>query len=386
MLDASLGKAQHHENLTIFPVLAEEGRELPYVLLADALAAGVVTIGEKDGGQVPLLLARNDGPDPILILDGEQLIGARQNRMTNRSILLAPNTTTEIPVSCMEHGRWHFVGDHFAPAPQHAPSKVRRKARETEVMASYAAEARGPEARSSYRDLASAQGEVWDTIRDFGAKLGGTSPTGALDSIYAHRRGDMAEWLKAYPLQPGQIGLLAFTGRVALGMDAVGSPALFAKLHQRILTGYVLDAMEGRARSGGGPGRGEARHRSRDHGQVRMDLDPGVADPEGHRKSDDPGWRPRRPTPLAHAERFVEAVRGAERTPSDSVGMGEYRILRRTAFGGELVNQDHLVHLSAFPPQEERESRSAAHDAGEGGPDSPRGTPIARPSQRKRRF
>jgi hypothetical protein len=90
MFETSLGPAQHHENLTIFPVLAEEPRDLPYLLMAEALALGILTIGEKNGGQVPLLLATNAGRDPVLILDGEQLIGAKQNRMTNRTILLPP--------------------------------------------------------------------------------------------------------------------------------------------------------------------------------------------------------------------------------------------------------------------------------------------------------
>jgi hypothetical protein len=316
MLEASLGEPQHHRSLTVFPILAEVSRELSYILLADALATGVLTIGEKNGGQVPFLLTRNSGPDPVLILDGEQLIGARQNRMTNRSILLAPESTTEIPVSCMEQGRWHFVGDHFAPAPQNAPSKVRRRAREMEARASYAAEARSPGARSSYRDLAGAQGEVWEEIRLMGDMLGGASPTGALDSLYHHRRRDTTQWLEAYPLLPHQMGLLAFTGDVPLGMDVVGDPVLFTGLHQRILTGYV---------------------------------------------------------------------REAERTPSDSVGMGEYRILRGNALGGELVHEDRLVHLSAFPAREERDSGRGPRPAGQGGPGPPRGVPIARPSQRRRR-
>jgi hypothetical protein len=247
----------------------------------------------------------------------------------------------------MEQGRWHFVGEAFAPAPQNAPSKVRRKAREAEARASYAAEARGPGARSSHRDLAEAQGDVWEEIHVMGDMLGGASPTGALDSIYRHRRRDTTEWLEAYPLLPNQMGLLAFAGSVPLGMDVVGSPVLFTSLHQRILTGYVLDALEGMAASGG---------------------------------------RKPRPAPLDRAERFIEAVREAERTPSDSVGMGEYRILRGTALGAELVNQDQLVHLSAFPAREERDSESGTREAGHEGPDSPRGTPIARPSQRRRRF
>jgi hypothetical protein len=359
MFEASLGPAQHQENLTIFPVLADKDRELPYGLMAGALSMGILTIREKDGGQVPLLLATNTGIHPILILDGEQLIGAKQNRMTNRSIILAPNSITEIPVSCMEQGRWHFEGDHFAPAPQHAPTKVRRKARETEAKASYAAEARAPGARSSHHDLSSAQGEVWDEIRTFGNKLGGTSATGALDSIFLGRREEMKSWKKAFPLLPGQIGLLAVIGKAILGMDALGSPSLYGKVHDRILTGYLLDAMEGRT--------GQRADRT---GPIRED-----------RIQPTP-----QPTPIVQAQRFIDEVTNAGRTPSDSVGMGDYRVLRGTVLGGELVNDGHLVHLSAFPTLPDRQAGSGPSQTGQSGPRAPKAGPIARPSRRKRRF
>jgi len=339
MFEASLGSAQHHENLTIFPILAEKGRELPYVLMADALAAGVLTIGEKDGGQVPFLLATNAGKEHVLILDGEQLIGAKQNRMTNRSILLPPESITEIPVSCMEHGRWHFVGEHFAPAPQNAPSKVRRKAREAEAEASYRAEHMGPGSRSSYRDLSSAQGMVWEEIRQFEDKLGRASDTGALDALYERRRGEMADWTQAFPLVEGQTGILAFLGGIPLALDAMGAPALYAKTHRRMLTGYILDAME----------------------------------------AWDPGHDTPKPT-SADAEEFVQAFRRAERVPSDSVGSGEYRILRGLVLGGELVDDARTVHVSAFPTMDWRHrddtSTNGRHTGG----------PIARPSRRRRGF
>jgi hypothetical protein len=345
MFETSLGPAQHHENLTIFPILAERERELPYLLLAEALAVGILTIGEKNGGQVPVLLATNAGQQGVLVLDGEQLIGAKQNRMTNRSILLPPESITEIPVSCMEQGRWHFQSDHFAPAPQHAPSKVRRRARETEAEASYVAERRSPGARSSHRDLAAAQGEVWDEIRSFGDKLGGTSHTGALDSIYENRRTEMEGWIRAFPLVENQVGLVAFQGETPLATDAVGSPALYAKIHARLLTGYVLDAME--------------------------------------------GWDPHHPAPQPsrpEAEFLLEALGAAERVPSHSVGAGEYRILRGRVLGGELIHDDRVVHVSAFPADEGRTFGSGPNPNGSSRPGGPRGTPIARPSRRRRGF
>jgi len=345
MFETSLGPAQHHENLTIFPILAEQERDLPYLLLAEALSVGVLTIGEKNGGQVPVLLASNAGKQGILVLDGEQLIGAKQNRMTNRSILLPSESITEIPVSCMEQGRWHFQSDHFAPAPQHAPSKVRRRARETEAEASYAAERRGPGVRSSHQDLAAAQGEVWEEIRNFENKLGGRSDTGALNSIFESRRPETERWIQAFPLVESQVGLVAFQGDIPLALDAVGSPALYAKVHARLLTGYVMDAME--------------------------------------------GWDPDHPTPRTsapEAEILMEALGAAERVPSHSVGAGEYRILRGRVLGGELVHDARVVHVSAFPADEGRSFGSGPNPDGSSRPRGPRGTPIARPSRRRRGF
>jgi hypothetical protein len=340
MLEATLGLAQHHRNLTLFPILAEEGRDLPFLLMAEALSRGVLTIREVGQGQVPMLETQNKGPDPILILDGEQLIGAKQNRMTNRSILLPGESVTQIPVSCMEQGRWHFSAPGFTSAPQHSPSKVRRRARETEARSARrarAAAAMGDSAASSYRDLAAAQSDIWGEVRHFSAKLGSDSSTGALDSVYDRRRKELKKWLAAFPAFPHQTGLLAFLGATPLGLDALGSPALYRPLHERLLTGYVLDAIEGP-----------------NGGATEVDR-------------------------LA-AEGFITAVRTARRTPSESVGVGEYRILEGSALGGELAHDDRLVHLSAFPPE------TVAHDAdGEPVVEQVRPPdPIAPPSRRRR--
>jgi hypothetical protein len=71
---------------------------------------------------------------PILVLDSEQLIGARQKRVTNRSIILLTRAKTNIRVSCMKQGRWRLDSDHFDPGPQNAPSKVRRRTRTREAL------------------------------------------------------------------------------------------------------------------------------------------------------------------------------------------------------------------------------------------------------------
>jgi hypothetical protein len=347
MFAAFLGPAQTHHQLTVFPVLTEEDRDLPYLLMADAMATGVLTVQEVGHGHVPLLQATNKALDPILILDGEQLVGAKQNRMTNRSIILPPESVTRIPVSCMEHGRWHFVGYHFASAPQNAPSKVRRMARETEARSAERArdaETRGHRAPSSYMDLADAQGAVWSGIQEMSENLRSYSSTGALDSVYEDRRPEMERWLGAFPSMPDQVGILAFLGTNPLGLDALGAHAQYRYLHRRILMGYILDAMGARGSN-----------RSSQRREKGTDS----------------------PVPTAVAQEFVERMKRARRTPSESVGSGEYSILDGPVLGGELVENEHLVHLSAFPNlngnmQQERE-------------DIPQ-SPIARPSHRRRRY
>lgn len=52
------------------------------------------------------LAFRNRGLDPAFLLDGEELVGAKQNRILNLSILVPGQTSLEIPVSCVEQSRW----------------------------------------------------------------------------------------------------------------------------------------------------------------------------------------------------------------------------------------------------------------------------------------
>ena len=133
---------------------------------------------------------------------------------------------------------------------------------------------------------------------------------------------------------------MAFQGKIPLALDAVGSPALYAKVHARLLTGYVLDALE--------------------------------------------GWDPDRQAPRTsgpEAELLMEGLGAAERVPSRSVGAGEYRILRGRVLGGELIQENRVVHVSAFPADE---GRIFGGDSNR--PTGPRGTPIARPSRRRRGF
>ena len=51
-------------------------------------------------------------------MDGEELIGAKQNHTLNLSILVPAHASIDIPVSCVERGRWHHLSREFSSAPR----------------------------------------------------------------------------------------------------------------------------------------------------------------------------------------------------------------------------------------------------------------------------
>jgi hypothetical protein len=71
-------------NLTMYPLLDGQAGELDYLTLDEALAGGRARITEVSaGGRVPELKFENRGDLAVLLLDGEELMGAMQNRILN---------------------------------------------------------------------------------------------------------------------------------------------------------------------------------------------------------------------------------------------------------------------------------------------------------------
>jgi len=69
----------------------------------DEAAAGGLTVTEVDeSGSVESLLVANPLGTAALLYEGEELVGAKQNRVLERSILVAAGSTLEIPAKCVE--------------------------------------------------------------------------------------------------------------------------------------------------------------------------------------------------------------------------------------------------------------------------------------------
>jgi hypothetical protein len=76
----SLGPPSAYRNLTLTPILLKDGplSSPEPMSLEEALGAGTLRVSEVSAeGHVPELRVENSGETPVLILDGEELVGAK---------------------------------------------------------------------------------------------------------------------------------------------------------------------------------------------------------------------------------------------------------------------------------------------------------------------
>jgi hypothetical protein len=59
--------------------------------------------------------------------DRKSLVGAKQNRIPNTTVLVAAHTEVTIPVSCVEQGRWSYRGRQFRPGDSSLFASLRAK-------------------------------------------------------------------------------------------------------------------------------------------------------------------------------------------------------------------------------------------------------------------
>ena len=124
---AAFGNATTFENLTMVPIVGGTSEPpVDYLTLDEALAGGAIEVTEvSNAGHVPELKVVVKGDRPVLLVQGEELVGAKQNRVLNITILAPAGRETVIPVSCVEAGRWHHVSRTFSSSSRAQFSSAR---------------------------------------------------------------------------------------------------------------------------------------------------------------------------------------------------------------------------------------------------------------------
>jgi hypothetical protein len=296
--ECRLGKKQVCRNLTAFPVLFPGIIEPYYLTLEQAIDSGVLLVTEVDAsGNVNRLKLNNHAKKPVLIVEGEELKGAKQNRIVNASFLIAAKTGTTIPVSCVEEHRWHYRTKNFESGKKVMHASLRREAQFCLR-----------ESLSHGAGHNSDQGQIWSNIAEKSSRMNVESSTRAMSDVFEHNEDKLAHYREKFHLIEQQVGaLFAIDGKV-IGLECFASQGTFGEFFDKLIDSYAMDALE-----------------SADDSEKAPSVQP------------------------SKAKAFVESVKKAkgQRHPVVSVGATisfESRITQGTA----LADGKKALHLSAF--------------------------------------
>ena len=301
-----IGSSTTFENLTMYPLLGISEQKLEYITLDEALAAKTASVTEvSESGSVPDLLFRNDGDIPVLLMDGEELVGAKQNRVLNLSILAPAKKTIIIPVSCVESGRWARQTPEFQSSGRSMYARG-RAAKSGQVSMSM----RSGHSRSN-------QSEVWRDISEKAERMAVVSGTSAMSDIYESRGEKLGEYLTKFKTAEHQVGAMFEIDGAIAGLDLFDKEMTLSRVLPKLIRSFALDAVE-----------------------VSADQ--------------------KKEASTERAAQFVGLMAEAvvERFPA--AGLGEdLRLTGRMVSGGALNVDGAVVHLYAFPAQAARNSEAS---------------------------
>jgi hypothetical protein len=298
LVQLKIGGKEVYKNLALFPLLSTYSTELDYLTLDEALAGELVEVTEKDhGGSVPDLQVINKSNRMILILDGEELVGAKQNRIVNTIILVQAGAILIIPVSCVEQGRWAYSSSPRFMSKERVMSANLRANKAVQVH----------ENLKSLVGFRSEQGEIWDEIEEKANRMKAKSASMAMSHIYEVNKATLDEYTRNFQVIEGQLGAIFLIDGQVVGMDSFGKPETFSKVFKKLLESYALDAID--------------QYNPQEEGKVSKSK---VTD-------------------------LIKSVRSAEIEIRPSVGLGQdLRLESRKLNGFALALEDQILHTAVF--------------------------------------
>lgn len=232
--DIRVGNPALFEDLSVYPLFPALHGGARYELSDAAILNETIVVQEvSEAGSVPELSVENKGDVPVLFLEGEELVGAKQNRVLNTSILVAAHSRCRIPVSCVEAGRWRYKSRRFGSEGRHCSSGMRRVLKGT--VSKSLREKRG------YR---SDQREVWDEVARQQSALGAVSSTNAMSDTYETHRSRLETFRGKLPFVEGAAGIAVAVGGKLKAIDLFDKPETCNRVWDRLLTGSIMDAAE----------------------------------------------------------------------------------------------------------------------------------------------
>ena len=122
--EIELMDSQVHKNVAIIPIKTPISYKFDILTLKKAFELGLAEVKECQQSQVNTLIVSNKSVTPLLLVDGEEIVGGDQNRIVSSTVIIAPESEMKIPVNCTEQGRWRYERE-FVHSDYMANSRTR---------------------------------------------------------------------------------------------------------------------------------------------------------------------------------------------------------------------------------------------------------------------
>lgn len=226
-----LGDVQAYKNMKILSIMGLDSK-LDYLTLDDALRSGLMI---TETGSVPTLHFTNKTGKEILLLQGEYVVGGKQNRMLAANVYMAKDFDGNVPVNCVEQGRWNYgYTSDYDLSNQPINAKFSSSDRIVSRAVMFAA--------------TKGQGDVWSEINHLSNSHNVHSSTQNLDEVFKQKQGDINDYLSKFSYVAGSIGMVVALekddGFVEFGLDLFDQSKTLERNFRKILESYTIDAIK----------------------------------------------------------------------------------------------------------------------------------------------
>ena len=220
--DIELLAPQVHENLAVIPLKTQRSY-IDMLTLKKGLELGLVEVKECETSQVNTVIVKNNAVAPLILIDGEEIIGGNQNRIINSTILLEANSEMAVPVSCTEKGRWAYKSE-FKQSEYMANYNTRKAKRYAEKTSQHT------------------QDVIWSSINQLEVENSFASPTSAMEESYENLKSTHESIIHEFEVESEQNGVLIILNGEIQGFEIFLNPEIYREFHKKILKSYIIDS------------------------------------------------------------------------------------------------------------------------------------------------
>ena len=213
---------QTYKNITIIP-LKTERTYIDILTLKKGLELGLVKVSECPQSQVNTLIVKNVSVTPLILIDGEEIVGGDQNRIVNSTIVVNAKSKMKIPVSCTEKNRWAYKSE-FKQSNYIANHRTR-------LAKEYAS-----------RESEHFQDVIWSSIDRLEDENSFTSPTAAMEESYENLKINHNKIIKEFEIIKDQNGVIIIIDGEVEGFEVFLNSEIYKEFHEKILKSYLIDA------------------------------------------------------------------------------------------------------------------------------------------------